>query len=303
MLQRRPRRPAFTLIELLVVIGIIMVLISILIPVVSKMRIQQQTASSKAQMSRIQFAINSYYNDFLAYPGAVSNKDLASNAAPLPQLTQAEDLYVALVGGWIPTSANPPITLKFDASTLGMGPMSFNPNAASAGRKNAYIENRSGESTPLLKGVAVPLAQVTELDLSYVKDTEIPEFLDQYSSPRPFLYIRANPGAKNSTANSIIYNGKQSNAYKSDFVYDFGAIAGYSNANAPQPPPADKQDWGGTKMSDTPGEPIINYFTSSISPSNQFRTARFAGTYILIGAGPDRIYGTADDMIVGGGGG
>jgi hypothetical protein len=32
-------------------------------------------------------------------------------------------------------------------------------------------------------------------------------------------------------------------------------------------------------------------------------TAKNAGTYMLISAGPDRLFGTGDDIVVGGGGG
>jgi type II secretory pathway pseudopilin PulG len=300
------RRNAFTLVELLVVIAIIIVLMGILIPAVSQIRKHQQTASSRAQMSRIQFGITAYHADFQAYPGGLANREFTSSKTPgltivipnstVGDLTQSEDLYACLVGGWRYAGT----TLTFEPADMGMGPTGHNPNAAAAKRYNAYIENRVGESTPLVAGQPKPIGHPDlrgVLDMSYVKDTAIPEFLDQYTSQRPILYMRAMPGAKQS-ANNIIYNGKAS-GYNPEYNYNFSAIAGYSNMNG-TPPPAGKQDWSGTLPTSVPS---VNYFTSSSSSLDTAKNARYAGSFIMISAGADRVYGTTDDLIVGGGGG
>src|SRR5438105_8250831 len=76
-MRRRRGRLGFTLIELLVVIGIIAVLIAILIPVVGRVRLAAQTANTTNQMHRISAAIQTYYHDFNAYPGALPNSAFA----------------------------------------------------------------------------------------------------------------------------------------------------------------------------------------------------------------------------------
>jgi len=76
------RRPAFTMIELLVVIGIIVVLIGLLVPVISKVRLTAKTADVTNQMHRISAAIGNYFNDFQGYPGATANKDFTPSAVP-----------------------------------------------------------------------------------------------------------------------------------------------------------------------------------------------------------------------------
>lgn len=72
---RNPRAhpPAFTIVELLVVIGIILILMSILLPVVSKIRYASYDADTENEISQISNACNQYYSTFNAYPGPLSN--------------------------------------------------------------------------------------------------------------------------------------------------------------------------------------------------------------------------------------
>src|SRR4051794_36422089 len=77
-----PARPpaAFTMPELLVVITIIVLLASILVPVVSKVRRAARNADVQNQMSEIAQACDRYYNDYHAYPGPLSNDVIRSNS-------------------------------------------------------------------------------------------------------------------------------------------------------------------------------------------------------------------------------
>ena len=87
-MQRRhysSHRGGFTLIELLVVIGIILLLVSILMPVVSRDRLAAYDASTQSQMQRIMQACQSYYHDWNSYPGPIPNSQL-QGAVPRRQL-------------------------------------------------------------------------------------------------------------------------------------------------------------------------------------------------------------------------
>jgi len=281
------------LIELLVVIGIILVLIGILIPAVGAMRRHQQAASTRNQMIRMSAAINSYFNDFQAYPGALPNKFFTSSSTGTPgisgtgvsatTLTQTEDCVLALIGGWRLTGLN----LVFTPGDLGQGPTSFNADPTMAKRYNAYMEYRPSEfSAPQ------PLKDLQDLGMSYATDSAVPELMDSYSTPRPILYLRPNPGGAvgimgdpNALA-KVVYHGKAS--FKSDCHYDLDQVLPYANTAAAK---AELKDFAGGDV--TQMQP---YFASGL-------TGKFAGAYMLIAPGSDRVYGNADDIVMGAGGG
>jgi prepilin-type N-terminal cleavage/methylation domain-containing protein len=309
-------RRAFTLIELLVVIGIITVLLAILIPVVSKVRLTAQTANTTAEMHRISAAIGNYFNDFQAYPGVLSNADFAMPSTLSTKLagvgtsadyTQSEDLVMALRGGWALNGGQ----LNFVPAEVGLGPISFNTVVVSP-RKNAYIESNPGDFPPAPPAPSDPkripvykrLADMPNdlPELSYAVDTIAPEYLDTYSTQRPILYLRANASAPST---NVVYNSR-AGGFKSNFQYDVGPMEGYLRNPSKFPDgPCDfpiagqnnKYAFNGTHVDPT-AKVVIDLFAGSGN-----NTARSAGSYLLIDAGVDRIFGTDDDIVVGAGGG
>ena len=75
---RPSSRPAFTLVELLVVIGIIVVLLSILLPTIARARDRARAVKCAANMRQIYTACVMYYNDLgrLPIPGEPSPKNV-----------------------------------------------------------------------------------------------------------------------------------------------------------------------------------------------------------------------------------
>ena len=139
-----PRR-AFTLVELLVVIGIIALLVSILIPVVTSVRRAAYKVNTTNEISVLAGAIDSYYGDFKAYPGPISEANLigtSSTAGNDPnRCTSSQNLVWGLEGGWEPFNSNS-YSPHFSSATVGTGAMSFN-NAA-----NTSPGSTSASQTP-----------------------------------------------------------------------------------------------------------------------------------------------------------
>ena len=316
---RNRHRRGFTLVELLVVIGIIALLIGILIPVVSNVRKSAYVANTKNLMQKISAACTSYQLVFHSAPGVMPNSqfDFDYTSATPPAVTaggnfkdsnykyftQSEDLVVALCGG-LTKNFVAGTKLEFDSQYLGQGPTSFNP--LNPDKKTAFIAADRADLSPIPPSLASDPTVLSKMppDLTlgdpgnnqpYVKDSMIPEFMDKFPDGRPIIYVRANPGAVNgsaTTAAQII-----SPSYNPAYHYNYRALAPYLDFET------DPAKGGGeplnNKKSSTMQPELITYFTSEQSTS----TAKYAGTYILISAGPDRKFGTADDIISGGGGG
>ena len=83
---RSQQARGFTLTELLIVMMIITILMTLLVPVISKVRNAAYTASTQQQIDRIANGIIQYYNDGKlsgsAYPGIFKHDDLGTAAIP-----------------------------------------------------------------------------------------------------------------------------------------------------------------------------------------------------------------------------
>jgi type II secretory pathway pseudopilin PulG len=297
------------LIELLVVIGIIAVLLAILVPIVSQVRLSAQTAATQAQLQKINTAITNYFNDFHGYPGLMHNLVLnpASTGDP-PRvevnMTQSEDLVLALLGG-ISFNPNKPLNDK-DAFTyvpdrLGKGPVTCRPNLPPIA-KNPYMTLKDSDLTPRnAAGDYMAADMESQLFMKTSappqQDSKAPEFVDQYSTPRPIIYIRANQNIPRGAAPQQNIITKKGN-FNPNFAYNwdtFGIYMRPATVNGEA-----KADFL-YKLNSTDNQTdqrFLDYFTGP----DKF-TPRNANGYLLISAGADRQFGTPDDIVFGSGGG
>lgn len=272
---RQPRLPGagFTLVELLVVIGIIVILIGILIPTVSHVRKASQAASTQSLLVTLQGAIDQYYQDFRAYPGPISDNFIGQpigrgTVVPLTspnhvrlvkgRITGTENLVLGLMGGlnFEPLPTNPPglsrAVFRLNLVGTGVRTMAYDFASSTATAKTNQIKAAYLSTTSDLTHFS-PNNSSTDSGhyvdaLGEANDSNIPEFLDRYSSPMPILYLRARTGAPNvfdngSGAYTVITDATNARrigagplgtlgAAQFDLNQIFGYVGAFTTANA-----------------------------------------------------------------------
>jgi len=310
----------------MVVILIIGILVSILIPVVSSVRRKAQAAATLAQINAIRGAIEAYQGTFNAYPGPIPDHymyQLAPGQNPLPagvtgtQMTQAENMVLGLMGGLVDTGG----AITYNPSDVGSGPRNLSMGAP--GQHSAFYTNTKELSS----------GQFSDKPNNAPScfDSSVPEFVDRFNEPMPILYLRARKGAKGVMSDQKNYNAMNpSDLYQYDVRQYYAYIcdpsggaptAGIVIGGRKQQNPGGGGFYDLTSGSDPRGgigdpaqggngDPLVNkkdfinaaiaYFrdpaTSTGNVTNETGSPRSKDSFILISAGADRLFGTADDL-------
>lgn len=304
-------RHGFTLVEMLVVIGIIVLLVSILLPVVSAVRTKGHQADTQAMLARIAAGIESYNADLKSYPGPLHNGEIYNGGLTVniegvdqpTQITQSENLVLGLLGGLTRKAGK----LTYDKDLIGNGPVSLNDRAPKKYR--AYMDKVSLS----VGDYGDEIVQAKD-----VKDSNIPEFLDKFPDPMPILYMRARSGAPGIVSNKLQigqqqqYDLKQIEAYTTVAIGVGKEAPSDSEFSPPKTgaPMAEKLKHGlrtvqpnATIQNPPPTTPPGQKYFYPYDLYGFMRHPSMANTprqkdgYILISAGPDRIYGTKDDAV------
>jgi len=296
-----PRRTAFTLVELLTVIAIIVILIAILLPTVGKVKVQANQAHTLQQINSIQTALDLYKTEQGAYPGALPNSAFGTNGlatlagTSTGMVTMTEAAYLALWGGLEPTNPTGTATPgKYDPAYVGNGPMTFTVNLNRRVRRQAFMDPAPGNLTP---------AKASGNDwagngITGASDSNVPEFIDRFQSPRPIIYLRANVGAPGAMTDGTMPYPPSA----SSFQYDARWLTPYLRTNSD----ASKSDFGSQFKTDYPNKTLPNGQTTGTAQAgyqsyfttpSAYGTPRGQNAYILISAGADGIFGTKDDLI------
>ena len=286
------RSAGFTLIELLVVIGIIVVLMGILIPVAAHVRKSAYVASTQSQLLVIQSGIEAYRQVFESYPGPLADSQVQGGTAPLmltdaggpgvkAVITGTENLALGILGGLTPVvPATVPPTFKFDPTLVGGGPSSLNPLKAQ--RYQSFVDPVAAGLDTVKAGRAWlpwtnPAHENISNQASSYKDTVVPEFVDRFPDTLPILYIRARVGATNVVPGFPVAGAAA--AYDPAQLYPYPFAIVVVNPNGVKPTPSDF--------------PTAQSYFGSLA---NFNVPRQKDGFMLISAGADRIYGTADDL-------
>jgi type II secretory pathway pseudopilin PulG len=370
-MQCQRRAPAFTLVELLVVIGIITILISILLPVVSRVRYAAYTADTQNEISQLSNACTAYYSTYHAYPGPLSNDYIDGQNASTPgtvttptlhlleqyvsstttpislgnhPISGSENLVLGLMGGLRldPTNSDPstnPATayrLEIAPTEVGLGPLSLNPSFP--GRTPSFFSTGSNylmwcennglqniRTTQYQNGTT--LTPFVDAAGTPANDSPIPVFVDRFPAPGPLpiLYLRARTGAK-----GIVWDNSTVTADPNGnipyYQYDLRDITPYTYSHIGLPTldtagnPNSHNLIGISIFPPNPNATVVSatkaphplqeynagayFMNTSITPTNTSTDpyTNFTGRpravdqFILISAGRDGVYGTADDI-------
>ena len=362
MSHRTPQDRGFTTIELLVVIGIIVLLISLLIPVVGKVRDSARATDTAAWVQQLGGAIEAYHADFRAYPGPLADKQIL-NPSPAPEdrvtfatgvsgfkdasgtagpdhITMSENLLLGLLGGLKLVGTPPTVQVQYDPSLVGNGASSL--NTGSPKRFSPYVEFQN-TSFQVIGGVKTgeffdeASMGANSANPTGAEDSNIPEFVDRYSDPLPILYYRAKVGANvippYNKVNNPVITYDPNNPLRRIGPYDVVQNAAYTRAmpaigvgrkqityyvdggvqNAPQflhgltdvnlnhtigpvGGPGYTYPYTGFPYFRDPSLSNPKVGGSDGAGHQSPHVPRQKDRFILIAAGPDRIYGTTDDI-------
>lgn len=293
------RKSGFTVVELLTVIGIMAMLVALLIPAVTAVRLTAKRVSQKAQFASIEISLTAFKTDYGDYPPSNWWDPPPAPAGPR-NYCGAQKLAEALVG-WDLMGFQP----KSDFRANGFndaGIFVYNPNDAvlMAQRKGPYLEPASAgvfrlaDISPDKPGLFIDTVELAPdtfvlCDVFSVKRITFrkPGIFETttQNAGTPILYYRANTSSK-----SLIPSGSPAN-YQ-DQIYNprdnfplinLGRLADWNKSSA-------------ARRRHTLED--FNFFYEYIrDPKITARPWPYRpGSYILISAGPDGEYGTGDDI-------
>lgn len=278
-------RKAFTIVELLTVMSIIVILIGLLVPALNKVKQFATNVKQKAQFHSIEAAVELFDSQFGGYPDSAYSAPGATGAAAYCGTEKLSEAMMGRdLGGFHPDSI-----FRSDR-TNGLGVALYTPMTLAA---------RPGPFLPLENANAIPLGEIYKTPAPFDPcDFVLCDVYNRVTDIRtgkkvgmPVLYYKANTSKQthdllNPNNPDNIYNW-QDNAellrlgmpFNPGRAHKLLSFAGDASRSLPPEPEGKRFYWN-----------IRNEKVSAIS-----RPYR-ADSYILISAGWDGEYGTADDI-------
>ncbi|MHC5184293.1 MAG: type II secretion system protein [Planctomycetota bacterium] len=317
---KRTRKNGFTIIELLTVMGVIAVLIGLLIPALGLVKDNAKRIQQKAQFHGIDVGLEIFKTEFGSYPNSKDN--LVPPASEAVGYTGANKLAEAMVGldllGFHPNadfrSDGLNTIIDNTGATLAGVPI-YDTTGSTATWQNAE-ENLDARKGPFLD---LESANAFRMDEVYAATHPVfpGNFSDNFNPPgaaTPMyplvlcdVYARKRSGTgSKKTGTPVLYYRAHTNFKVQDETLDSNGSGNvddddiysyYDNESLLQLGMPDDGTQFAVELSTLPGG-VVEFFDNMIV-NDQVQTVRRpfrADTYILISAGKDGDFGTADDI-------
>ena len=292
---RNEKSKGFTIVELMTVMGVIAILIGLLVPALDQVRRIAKEIRQKAQFHSIDIALEMYKNEEGDYP----ESSLMPNTLTGSLTCGAQRLAEALVGrdlqGFDPMST-------WDAQadeTTNNTVIYANPNKSVQTEIDACDARRKGPYLKLDNVGAFNIAQLYKTNtgsvyagsnLFYPAPVLTDVFVAQnialstgktVKAGSPILYYKADPSKKEHVASSLFINPNIYSNFDNDPILELGKMTKQAELH-PIYNPSGLQD----KFYAATENP---YITTVRKPYN-------SDSFLLLSAGYDGLYGTADDI-------
>ncbi|MHC4113921.1 MAG: prepilin-type N-terminal cleavage/methylation domain-containing protein [Planctomycetota bacterium] len=308
----RDRKGGFTIVELLVVFGIIVLVAGILLPSFTMVRRSAKEVKQKAQLTAISLGLTAFKNDFGDYP-----ESSFEEPAPLEFYCGAQKLAEALVG-WDLMGFHPDSAWRIDGydGVVPGGNSTYDPDRIRGEdslkeRKGYYLELETANvfrigSNPIERNGLFNLFSEQTWNTHVICDVygvrRIIIRNEVFHAGAPILYYRANTSSKNMTDPDLrrrIYNAGDNGP-----IINLGRLTrdGSPGRSHYRPGIDTHYDLNNENADDYQGFTLyINDYRVVSNPLDPLDpTARpwpcRPDSYLLISAGLDGLYGTADDI-------
>lgn len=321
------KRKAFTIVELLTSLVIIALLVSLLLPSISAVRRHAKETAQKAQIATIEMALDAFKQDYGDYPPSNRFEVINPSATGTREYCGAMKLAEALLG-WDLQGFHPKTAWRREGydSINPLGNTTYDPrrlripsNATLFERKGPYLElaktnvfhigtyTVAGVTTEGLFTNSAPFNPYNFVICDVFGARKLTDAGKTVLAGSPVLYYRANTASKTIIPPAAL----------ADRIYDFQdnqdllllgkfTPSGAKGANHPLlhsgwgPTPSFYEAQFNYNLNDPPAPP--NYGGSGIGYGirdpkiTQQPWPYRPDSYILISAGADGLYGTADDI-------
>jgi prepilin-type N-terminal cleavage/methylation domain-containing protein len=326
-MKRTGQNKGFTIVEMLTVMGIIAILIGLLVPALNQVKDYSKQVQQKSQFHSIDVALEMFKTDFGSYPDSYDNRGASAPAVVAPLQADnmnyggAQKLAEAMVG-WDLLGFHPRSGFRSDGYNYFQNP-TFNAYAwvydTNNGIQAGTESEKSRDENIKARKKYIDMENANAFRMQDVYNTNLSA--SQGGASGVFLatnYVLCDVYSKNRTSGKktgmpILYFKARINYTLQDFSIDgdyTDDIYNYDDNRAlvclgtadvtPVKHELENLTGGGTNAYVNFERMILNRQVqqstiTAANPDGIFRPYR-ADSYILVSAGKDELYGTADDI-------